>query len=81
MWKFYNFSITQILREINFRESRSATKTACFAIFRGSEFCQFGEFQPSKSAKIHIPISKFRAFEYAKNGRFCTSRIPNIDFT
>ena len=27
MWKFHNFSITQILREINFEYSRSAKST------------------------------------------------------
>ena len=31
MWKFQDFSVIQILREINFGESRS-TKTAVFAI-------------------------------------------------
>ena len=30
MWKFENFSVIQILREINFGESRSS-KTAVFA--------------------------------------------------
>ena len=52
MCKFQDFSITHILREINFMHSRSA-KTAIFAIKKGSEFCSFGKFQPSKSAKIH----------------------------
>ena len=32
LWKFHDFSVTQILREINFGESRSA-ETAIFAIF------------------------------------------------
>ena len=31
VWKFQDFSVTQILREIKFEESRSA-KTAVFAI-------------------------------------------------
>ena len=52
LWNFQDFSIFQILREISFGECRIA-KTAVFAIFGGSEFCQFGRFQPSKSAKIH----------------------------
>ena len=38
------FSIFQIWCEI---------KVAIFCYFRGSEFCSFGELQPSKSAKIH----------------------------
>jgi len=37
MWKFQDFSITQILREINFEDSRSA-KTAIFAILRAVNF-------------------------------------------
>ena len=52
MWKFQDFPITQILREINFVDSRSA-KNAIFAILGGCEFCSFGKFQPSKSAKMH----------------------------
>ena len=32
VWKFHDFTVTQILREINFAESRSA-KTAIFTIF------------------------------------------------
>ena len=46
MWKFLDFPITQILREINFGESRSS-KTALFA------FCLVGKFQPTKSAQFH----------------------------
>ena len=34
-----------------FGETKSS-KTAIFATFRGSEFCSFGKFQDSKSAKI-----------------------------
>ena len=37
MWKFENFSVIQILREINFGESRSS-KTAVFAIFGAVTF-------------------------------------------
>ena len=37
VWKFQDFSITQILREINFEDSRSA-KTAIFAILRAVSF-------------------------------------------
>ena len=38
VWKFHAFSVTQILREINFEESRG-TETADFDNFRGFEFC------------------------------------------
>ena len=37
VWKFHNFSVTHILREINFGEFRSS-KNAVFAIFGSSEF-------------------------------------------
>ena len=56
MWKLQDFSATQILREINLREYGSS-KIAFFCNFRGSEFCQFGEFQPSKSVKHHRNIN------------------------
>ena len=39
MWKFYDFSITQILRQINFRDFRSA-KSAIFAILEALN-CHF----------------------------------------
>ena len=52
MWKFGNFSVAQISREINCRKSRSS-KNAVFAILGGSEFYQFGQFWYSKSANIY----------------------------
>ena len=52
MWKFHNFSITQILREINFGGC-SSSKTADLSNFRGSKIEYFGKFQPSENAKIH----------------------------
>ena len=45
VWKIQDFCITQILREINFVDSRNV-KTAIFAIFRGCRFCSFGKLQP-----------------------------------
>ena len=38
LWKFQDLSVIQILREINFGESRSP-KSAVFPILRGSEYC------------------------------------------
>ena len=38
VWKFHDFSITQNLREIKFREFRSR-KIEIFAIFGGYKFC------------------------------------------
>ena len=53
VWKFQDFSDTQILREINLEESRSS-KTAVFAIFEALNFViRISKFQPSKRAKIH----------------------------
>ena len=52
MWKFHDFSITHILCEINFGDSRSA-KTAVFALLGSVNFCPFGKYQASKSARIH----------------------------
>ena len=46
------FSVVQILREINFGESRNS-KTAFFAILEALNSCTFGKFQQSKSPKIH----------------------------
>ena len=63
MWKFRDFSVTQILREINFMDSRRA-KTAVFD-FKGWENCSFGKFQPSKSINIHKK-SEFRAYKCVK---------------
>ena len=37
VWKFHDFSITQILREINVADSSSA-KSASLEVFRGFEF-------------------------------------------
>ena len=47
VWKFQDFSIIQILCEINFVDSRS-TKTDIFAILGAVNFVK-----PSKSEKIH----------------------------
>ena len=52
MWKFQDFSVTLILREINFEESR-ISKIAIYCNSKGSELCLFGKLQPLKSAKIH----------------------------
>ena len=51
MWKFQDFSVTQILREIIFGESRSY-ESATFSNCKGSELYLFGG-KSSKSTKIH----------------------------
>ena len=52
VWKFQDFPVTQILREINFQESRRS-ETAVFAIFRVLNFVNLVNCRLSKSAKIH----------------------------
>ena len=46
VWKFQNFSATQILREINSRSS----KTPILVVSEDLNF-DFGQFQPTKIAK------------------------------
>ena len=77
VWKFHDFSVIQILREINFGDSRSAKS----AILKLSEALNltFYEFLPF--LKTENQIKKFRALEIAKNGSFRTSRFSKIDFT
>ena len=67
MWKFQDFSATQILREINFL-SCSSSKMAIFAVFELLNF-EFGKFQTSEIAK-KIINSKFRASKNAKMAVF-----------
>ena len=50
MWKFLNFSITKILREINFRDSKSA-KSADFDIFGVLNFAILVNFNFQKVPK------------------------------
>ena len=51
VWKFQDFSITQILREINFGEIRSA-KTAVFAIFGTLNFVNLVNYSLQKVQKF-----------------------------
>ena len=56
MWKFHDFTIAQILREINFGESRSS-KTVIFAILvalNSIQLIDFGLEQLQKFIKIII---------------------------
>ena len=52
LWKLQDFSKIQILREINFGESRSS-KIAIFAIFGTAKFVNLINFNLPKSVKIH----------------------------
>ena len=72
------FSITQILREINFVDSiraKSAILTHLEAL--NFDFYQFLHFWEAEIAQIN----KLRAPKIAKKGSFRTSRLSNIDFT
>ena len=50
VWKLYDFSITQILREIDFVVSRTS-KTAVFAILRDLKFVYLVNFNFQKVQK------------------------------
>ena len=62
MWKFHDFSITHILREIKFEDSRSA-KSAIFTHLEALNFA-FCEILHFLKAEIN-QITKFRAAKMA----------------
>ena len=74
VWRFQDFSITQILGEINFWESRIAK----LAHFCHLNFVNLVYFSLQK-VQIFIKI-KIQSLWVCQNGRFCTSGIPKIDF-
>ena len=55
VWKFHDFSVTQILREINFGESRyvDVLKMPFLPILWALHFGNLVDFSLPKSAKIH----------------------------
>ena len=53
VWKLHDFSVTQILREIIFEESRSC-KTAGFAILEALNFIDLVNFGLQKVQKFKI---------------------------
>jgi len=76
--KCHDFSITQILREINFGYSRSAKS----AILTHSEALNvdFNEFLHFLKAEIY-QINQIQSPKNCKNGNFRTSRVSKVDFT
>ena len=83
MWKCHDFSVIQILREINFWEFRSC-EIAIFCHFRGFELCQFGKFQPSKSAKIHehlnsepLNVSKLQILYFSESQKLISRNLSD----
>ena len=74
MWKFREFSIIQILSEINFGECRSS-KNAIFAILGALNFVSFVKFGSSK-------IDNIQSLKMCYIDRFWdSSRFANFDFT
>ena len=67
VWKLQDFSITQILRETNFWDSRNA-KTAVFAILRAVMFVHMKNFSLQKLQKSYK--SKFSAPKCVKIADF-----------
>ena len=78
MWKSQNFSITQILREINFWDSRSA-KSAILTHIEALNF-DFYEFLHSLETEMYQIEQNSEPQKIRKNSSFRTSRFSNIDF-
>ena len=75
MWKFHDFSITQILREINFGDFTSA-KSAILA--------NLGALNVDLYEVLHFlkaEIDKIQSPENGKNCGFRTSKSTKIDLT
>ena len=77
MWKFHNFSITQILREINVEDFSSA-KLAILTHLEPLNFDFYG-FLHFLKAKIYQK-TKPRALEIAKNSSFRNPRFSERNF-
>ena len=67
VWKFHNFAITQILREINFDDSKSA-KSAILTHLEILNF-EFDEFLTFLKAEIY-QINKIQSHKNGKNVSF-----------
>ena len=78
VWKFHHFSITQILREINFRVSKSA-KSAIFTHLEALNFDLY-EFLHFSDAEIY-QINKIQNPQNGQNDSFKSFRFSKIDFT
>ena len=78
MWKYDVFSITQILREINFVDSR-IVKSAILTHLQALNF-DYQEFLHFLKAEVY-QINKHLSPENCINGSFTASRFSKIDFT
>ena len=78
VWKFQDFTITQILREINFEDSwRAKSVISPHLEVLKSDYYDFVHFLNAENYQIN----KFTPPKMPKNVSFCTARIPKIDFT
>ena len=78
VWKFKNFFITMILREINFGDCRSS-KTVFFAIIKALNFLILVIFSPQEVQNSWK--SKFRVSQFVEMADFeRDSRCANFDF-
>ena len=75
VWNFLDFSVTQILREINFGKSRSS-KTADFAILGALNFVHVVNFCLKKCK--HSKKVKFRASQFVKIAYFQMLDLPTL---
>ena len=80
VWKFHNFSVTQILCEINFWDYRMAKSTILSHLENEMLNFEFYEFFHILKAEIDQK-SKLIVSKIAKNGIFNSFRISKIDFT
>ena len=76
MWKFQDFSVTQILREINFGESRSSKTAGFFSILGALSFVNWVNFKLHK-CKNSLK-SKFRAKRCVKMADFAHLIPPKL---
>ena len=78
LWKFEDFSVTQILREINFVESRSA-ETAIFANFDNFRDLNSVHLVNSSLQKVQKSVkSKFRASKHVKMADFALQELSKL---
>ena len=77
MWKFQNFTVTQILREINFGDSKSA-KSAILTHLEAPNFDFHGVLHFLK-AEIH-QMTKLRTPKMAKTAILTHLEALNFDF-
>ena len=78
MWKFQNFSVSQILREIKVGQPE-ASQMVILKYLEALNF-MFDKFLHLEKAEIDQK-SKLRVIKIAQNGIFRTFRISKIDFT